>query len=152
TQRARAQVGALLLGRANRHARLARGDVELLLVASQRDASFWIELHEFAKALGHPNRAQPNRSGYPEITGWLSRGVGEQRLYGLQLVHHLAGRAVKHFALLGEHQSPCVTVKERNAKLSLERGNLTAHRRLTHAEEFASVRETARFSCGMKDS
>ena len=87
-----------------------------------------------------------------QIARRLGGGVGEQGLRRRQLAHDLAGGREQHLALLGEHEPARMPVEQRDLQLLLQRRDLPAHGRLTHAQGFTRVGEAASLGGGMKDA
>ena len=94
---------------------------------------------------------KPDRRRDAQLARRLRGRVGEQRLGRVQLVDDLGGRAVQHLALLGQHEPARVAMEQRDLQLSLQRRNLTAHRRLAHVQAIAGMREAARLGGRVKD-
>ncbi len=151
-QRPTNEIGLLRLAGPDGNVGRAHGNGDLVVVEHQLDANVWIHLHEFAQALGDPDRAETDRRGDPEIARRLGGGVGQQRLGRRELVHDLAGGAKQHLALLGQNQTTRVPMEEGDLELLLQRGDLPADRRLAHAQRLTSMGEAAGLGGGMKDA
>ncbi len=145
------QVGLRRLAHADGDVRLAHRQVELLVRHHQLDANVGIELREFAEPRDQPVDADARCGRHLQFTARPLAAVGQLGARGLQLHEHVVRRAKQQVALLGEDQSACVPVKQRDRKLLLQRADLTRHRRLGQAELFACMREAAGFRCGVKD-
>src|SRR5215831_14489230 len=130
----------------------AHGDGDLLIAEDQLDADLRVELEKLAQALGDPNGAEADGRGDPQVAGRLGGGVRKQGLGGRELVHDLARRAEQHLALLGQHQSTRVAVKERDLELLLQRRYLSTDSRLAHAQRLTGVGEAAGLGGGMEDA
>src|SRR5207253_11204041 len=77
--------------------------------------------------------------------------VGELGARRLELHVHVVGGTVQKLALLGQDQPARMAVKQRNAQLLFERGNLARDGGLRQSELLAGMGETARLGRGVKD-
>src|ERR1700730_1640544 len=67
------------LAQADRHVRLAHGEIELLVGEDQLDADVGIELEELAEARRQPKAAEADGGGDLELAVWLVAAVGKER-------------------------------------------------------------------------
>ena len=145
------EVGLRRLAQADRHVRLAHGEVELLVGGDQRDADLGIEVDEFAEPRREPMHADARARRHLQLAVRLLAAVGELGARRFELHEHVVGGPVEHFALLGQDQSACVPMEQRDRKLLLERRHLTRHRRLRQPELLARMGEAACLGGGVKD-
>ena len=130
---------------------LAHVQVQLVILQDEMELHLRVEVDELVDARRQPRRAEPDGGGHPQHAGGQVAGIGQPRLYGVELHHHLAGGAEQVLALLGQHQTAGMPVEQRHPEFLLERRHLPAHRRLAHVERLARMGEAARLGRRVKD-
>src|SRR4029453_16374898 len=105
------------------------GKVELAVVEQHGDRDLGIKLEELRDPGGEPYRAETHRGGDPELAGRLVLGIGKPGAGGGKLGEDVMGGAIEDLALLGQNQTPGMTVKQRHLEILLERADLAADRR-----------------------
>src|SRR5262245_41137580 len=77
--------------------------------------------------------------------------VGELGTGSFDLHEYFMRSAVQKLALLRQDKAARMTMKQRDAQLGFERGNLSRYRRLREPELFAGVREASGLGGGVED-
>ncbi|CAM5222482.1 Methylated-DNA--protein-cysteine methyltransferase [Bosea thiooxidans] len=137
------QVRLLRLAQADGDVGLAHRQVEFLIGEDELDPDVGVEIHEFGQARGQPVPAETARRRDLELARGVLAGLGELRTGALQPLRHLARGAPEQLALLSQDEAARMPVEERCAQLPLERPDLPADRRLTQAQNIASLGEAA---------
>ena len=145
------QVGLRRLAQPDGHIGLAHREVELLVGGDQRDVDIGIEVDEFAEPRRQPMHADAGRGLHLEFAVRPLLAVGQLGARGFELHEDVVRRMVQQLALLGQDQAAGVAMKQRDAELLFERGDLPRYRRLRQSELLAGVREAAGFGGSMKD-
>ena len=71
----------------------------------------------------------------------LLPAVDESAAHGVEFKNHVAHGAEQHFALFGQNETSGVAVKQRRAKVGLQRTDLTTYRRLAETQRLAGMGE-----------
>ena len=71
----------------------------------------------------------------------LLPAVDESAAHGVEFKNHVAHGAEQHFALFGQNETAGVAVKQRRAKVGLQRTDLTTYRRLAETQRLAGMGE-----------
>ena len=94
---------------------------------------------------------KPIGRGDTQFARRLGRGIGKQRLGGMQLGHHFDDGAVQQLALLGQHQAARMPVKQGDLQVAARAPKLAGSRPIGSCAALARVGEAARFGGRMKN-
>ena len=136
----------------DRHIGLPHGEIELLVDEQELDPDLGIAIEELAEARRQPIGAEPDRRRDAQLAVRLLARIDEAGSRRLDLELHLERGAEQGFARLGQDEASRMAMEERHADLFLERGNLTAHRRLAELEHVARMSEAADFGRRTEDT
>ena len=111
-----------------------------------------IELHELAEPRRQPVGAETQRRRDAQFAVRLLAAVDESAAHGVEFEHDVVHGAEQHFALFGQNEAARVAMKQRRAKVSLERSDLPAYRRLAETQRLARVGERPSVGGRLKDA
>src|SRR5215475_6042425 len=99
---------------------LAHRQIQLFVSGDQRDVDVWIKIQKFTEPRREPMYTDAGRSLYFKFAIWPLPAVGELGAGGLELHKDFMRGPVQQFALLGEDQSTCVAMKQRNREFGFQ--------------------------------
>ena len=144
------QIGLGRLAQADGDVGRAHRQIELLVGGEQGEMHIRIELHELPEPRGEPVHPDARSGGDAQLAVRPLARIGQLRPRRLELHEDVMRGVVEELALLGEDEPAGVAMKQRDAQLLLERGDLPRYSRLREPERLAGVGEAARLGSGVK--